>query len=119
MKLELASFPVEDVKFSKQTSYNNGVLEIDKEELVALILRDSKIASADLDIAFPGEQTRIVKVRDAVILPELRENRLIGGQQALPVPVLQRLTKTRVLNQDIFKRGQRPGLFGKQLVQVA
>ncbi len=66
MRLELATFPVKDIRFSKRTSYNNGVLEIDKEELVALILEDSKIASADLDIAFPGEQTRIVKVRDAV-----------------------------------------------------
>ena len=33
MKLELAEFPVKDVQFSKQTGYNNGVLEVDKDEL--------------------------------------------------------------------------------------
>lgn len=66
MKLELANFPVKDVKFSRHTSYKNGVLEIDKEELLALILEDKKVASANLDIAFPGEQTRIVNICDAV-----------------------------------------------------
>jgi len=66
MKLELVTFPVRDVQFSERTSYNNGVLEINKDELVALILEDSRIDSADLDVALPGEQTRIVNVRDVV-----------------------------------------------------
>ena len=66
MKLELASFPVNEVQFSKRTSFSNGVLEINKEELVNLIHEDKKVASADIDVAFPGEKTRIVKVRDAV-----------------------------------------------------
>lgn len=66
MRLELAEFPVKDVRFSRRTSYNNGTLEIDKGELVALVLEDNRIASADLDVAFPGEQTRIVNIRGAV-----------------------------------------------------
>jgi sarcosine reductase len=66
MKLELADFPVKNVRFSKQTSYKSGVLEINKEELKALVLEDKKIASADLDVAFPNEKTRIVFIRDAV-----------------------------------------------------
>lgn len=66
MKLELANFPVKDVRFSRRTGYDNGLLEINKEELLALVLKDNKIASADVDIAFPGEQTRIVLVRDVV-----------------------------------------------------
>ena len=37
MRLEFASFPVKDVRFGKQTGYNNGVLEINKAELVALV----------------------------------------------------------------------------------
>ena len=48
MKLELADFAVKDVRFSRQTGYNQGVLEIDKAELVALILEDKKIVAADL-----------------------------------------------------------------------
>ena len=66
MKLELANFPVKDVQFSKQTAYNNGILEINKEELLALITEDKRISSADLDVAFPGEKTRIVNIRDVV-----------------------------------------------------
>ncbi len=66
MKLEMVTFPVRDVKYSGQTRYSDGVLEINKEELVALALEDRRVASADLDVAFPGEQTRIVSVRDVV-----------------------------------------------------
>jgi len=66
MKLELGTFPVKDVQFSNQTSYNNGVLEVNKDELVTLVLEDRRIESAGLDVAFPGEQTRIVRIRDAV-----------------------------------------------------
>jgi len=66
MKLELATFPVKDVRFSEQTKYNNGILDINKKELIALILEDKRVASADIDMAFPEEQTRIVKVRDVV-----------------------------------------------------
>ena len=31
MRLELANFPVTDVRFSRRTGYNEGVLEINKE----------------------------------------------------------------------------------------
>lgn len=66
MKLEMAKFPVRDVKFGAQTSYRSGTLLINKDELIALVLEDKRVESADMEVAFPGEQTRIVKVRDAV-----------------------------------------------------
>jgi glycine reductase len=66
MRLEIVNFPVRDVKFGKRTSYNKGVLELDKNELLKLIREDKRIASAELDIAFPGEQTRIAFARDTV-----------------------------------------------------
>jgi glycine reductase len=66
MKLELADFFVRDVQFRKETTYNNGVLNINKEELVALVLEDNRIDGADLDVAFPGEKTRIIRIRDIV-----------------------------------------------------
>jgi hypothetical protein len=71
MRLELADFPVRDVRFSKETHYRNGVLEIDKQELIALILEDKKVLSVNLDMAFPGEQTRIVNIRD-VLEPRIK-----------------------------------------------
>lgn len=66
MRLELADFPVRDIRFARQTRYDSGILEIDKDELLTLALADRRIASADLDFALPKEQTRIVNVRDAV-----------------------------------------------------
>lgn len=66
MKLELASFPVGDVQFGNRTTYDDGVLEINSEDLVAIVLKDDKIVSARLEVAFPNEQTRILNVRDAV-----------------------------------------------------
>ena len=30
MRLELADFPVKDIRFDKRTEYNHGVLKIDK-----------------------------------------------------------------------------------------
>ncbi len=66
MRLQLANFPVKDVRFNGRTSYSGGVLDIDREELAALVLEDGRIVSANFDLAFPGEQTRIVRVRDVV-----------------------------------------------------
>lgn len=66
MKLELASFPVTNVRLNKQTSYKNGLLEVDERGLEASILGDKRIASADLDVAFPNQHTRIINVVDVV-----------------------------------------------------
>jgi len=63
MRLELADFPVKDVKFGKRTGYNDGVLEIDKNEIAALVLQDSRVTYFDLDVTFPGEKTRVANVR--------------------------------------------------------
>ena len=71
MRLELANFPVKDVRFDGRTNYNGGVLEINREELAALALEDGRVVSAKFDVAFPGEQTRIVRVRD-VVEPRLK-----------------------------------------------
>lgn len=66
MNLELATYPVTKVRWSDRTAYRDGHLQIDKQELLSIVLDDKKIVSADLDIALPGEETRIVNVRDVV-----------------------------------------------------
>lgn len=71
MRLELAEFPVRDIHFGKQTYYSGGVLEIDREELLTLILQDERVASADLDIAYPNDKTRVCNGRD-VIEPRIK-----------------------------------------------
>ncbi len=71
MKLEMANFIVKDVRFNGRTSYKDEVLTINKEELSKLVLEDTKIESAEIDISFPGDKTRIVLVRD-VIEPRIK-----------------------------------------------
>ena len=66
MRLEFAEFPVKAVHFGKRISYKNGELEINKEELIDLVMQDNKIASASIEIAYPGEQTRVINVRDRI-----------------------------------------------------
>ncbi len=66
MRLELANFRVKEARFGGQTMYKNGVLQIERNELIALIMRDRRIASAELDLTFPAEETRIIHVRDVV-----------------------------------------------------
>src|SRR6266545_3597169 len=66
MNLELTTFPVTKVQWSERTAYKDGRLEMDKEELLSIVREDSKIVYADLEIALPGEETRIVYVRDVV-----------------------------------------------------
>ena len=66
MKLEMATFPVKNIKFGQNTRYDRGTLEINKNDLNSLVMKDKKIATADFDLAFPGEQTRITFVRDVV-----------------------------------------------------
>lgn len=66
MRLELAAFPVREVRFGLETLFDRGTLTVNKDELIKLILQDRRVLAADLDVAFPGEKTRIVKIHDAV-----------------------------------------------------
>jgi glycine reductase complex component B subunit alpha and beta len=71
MRLEMGTFPVRDVAFGPQTRWQDGVLEIDRESILDILCRDPRIASADLELAKPGESIRIWPVRD-VIEPRMK-----------------------------------------------
>lgn len=67
MKLEIGNFHVKDVCFGGETSYRDGVLTIDKEAAMAYLREmDDHITDVDLVIARPGDDTRIVPVKEAV-----------------------------------------------------
>lgn len=66
MKLEMGNFYVKDVLFGEKTFYKNGILSIDKEEAMTFIREDEHIINLDLEITKPGENTRIVPVKEAV-----------------------------------------------------
>lgn len=66
MRLELGTFPVREVIFGAGTRYENGALTVDKAAVLAQLREDPRIASADMEIARPGESVRIWPVRDVV-----------------------------------------------------
>ncbi len=66
MKLEIAEFPVNQIRLSHRFSYANQVLEVDEGELLALVREDARIEDVSLAVAAPGEKTRITGIRDIV-----------------------------------------------------
>lgn len=66
MRLELGHVLIKDVQFSDTTKLENGVLFVNKEELLNLIKEDEHLASVEVDIAKPGESVRITPVKDVV-----------------------------------------------------
>ena len=66
MKLELGKFEINDVQFAEKSYIENHVLYVNKAEVEALVLEDDKLIECRLDIARPGERTRITPVKDVI-----------------------------------------------------
>ena len=66
MRLELGNILIKDVQFGNETKVDNGVLYVNKDELIALVSEDEHIASVDVDLARPGESVRITPVKDVI-----------------------------------------------------
>jgi glycine reductase complex component B subunit alpha and beta len=66
MRLDVGSFPVQDVVFGNTTRWSDGVLEVDADALVAEIRRDPRILKAQLHLLRPGERVRLTNVRDLI-----------------------------------------------------
>ena len=66
MRLEVATYEVQDIRFGPGTRLADGVLEIDAVELRALLCQDPALADVQVDLARPGEPVRIVHLLDAV-----------------------------------------------------
>ncbi len=71
MQLEVGTFPVQQITFGSQTRYQHGHLEVDRAAVLESVRRDPRIASADLELAHPGESVRIWPVRD-VLEPRIK-----------------------------------------------
>ncbi len=66
MELEIAEFPVTQIRLGHRFKYENEVLEVDKAALIALVQEDPRITDATFAVAAPGERTRITGIRDIV-----------------------------------------------------
>jgi glycine reductase len=66
MRLEIAEFPVRKIRLGNRFRYEHEILDVDDGALVALARQDARISDAWLDVAMPGERTRITGIRDLV-----------------------------------------------------
>lgn len=66
MNLELHRIKIEKLEFGPATTVKGTTLIINKEELKALLLKDTHLKGVDIDLAHPGESVRIMPVKDAI-----------------------------------------------------
>ncbi|HJN87378.1 MAG: glycine/sarcosine/betaine reductase component B subunit [Dehalococcoidia bacterium] len=66
MRLEIGTFPVKDIVLGTTTRWADGVLEINEDELVAMIMEEPSVSWAGLEVARPGDRTRIMEMRDTI-----------------------------------------------------
>ncbi len=76
MRLEIGEINIKDVRFGEKCEIIDNILFINKEELINLI-DDDHFESVDIDIAKPGEETRITPVKD-VIEPRVKVDEDLG-----------------------------------------
>jgi Glycine/sarcosine/betaine reductase component B subunits len=80
MRLELAEFPVKQIRLGHRYKYDSEVLEVDEAALIALVSEDARISDVKLAAATPGEKTRITGIRD-IVEPRCKVS---GGGQVFP-----------------------------------
>ena len=51
MKLELGKIFIKDIQFATTSKIEDGVLYVNKEELIKIVLEQEKLKCADFDIA--------------------------------------------------------------------
>lgn len=71
MELELGKIKISNVKFGDKTFIDDDILFINKEEMKEFLLEDDNIKEIEIDIARPGESTRILPVKD-IIQPRIK-----------------------------------------------
>lgn len=66
MNLKFKNFKVSDVVFGNEDSFENGVLTFNRKNAIKFLMdSDEHLVSVNLEIAKPGDNTRIVPVKDA------------------------------------------------------
>jgi glycine reductase len=66
MRLELGTFPVDEVVLGERTHWDSGKLEIDAKGIRRAILSDPRVVEAHLELIRPGDSVRVTSVRDVL-----------------------------------------------------
>ncbi len=87
MRLELGKIKITDVQFGSTTKVDKGILYVNEKEIINLVMEDERIKSVKIDLAKPGEETRITPVKD-VIEPRVK----VEGQGGIFPGVINKVT---------------------------
>ncbi|MCL1982827.1 MAG: glycine/sarcosine/betaine reductase component B subunit [Clostridiales bacterium] len=66
MRLELGKIKINDVQFGDEMKVDKGTLYVNKAAIAELVLEDEHIKSVEVELAKPGEETRITPVKDVI-----------------------------------------------------
>ncbi|MDO5096293.1 MAG: glycine/sarcosine/betaine reductase component B subunit [Peptostreptococcaceae bacterium] len=66
MRLEQRIIKIDDVQFANESKVENGVLYVNKDEIIQKLKEDPSIKDIKIDLAKPGEKTRIIPVKDVI-----------------------------------------------------
>jgi glycine reductase len=72
VSLVLSFHPIREIRFGSAICLEGAVLVLDRDELCALVLQDSRIESVDFEIVRPGESCRAGPVFD-IVEPRAKE----------------------------------------------
>src|SRR5262249_35334055 len=79
-RLELGTFPVREVRFGGRTRWDDGRLDLDPDELLAVARVDPRVEAAALRLPPPGASARSISPRD-VLEPRVKVD---GGGVVYP-----------------------------------
>ena len=66
MKLEFGEIQIKDVVLGNESKIEDHTLHINEEEVKNIVLEDDRFESVEIEIAKPGEKTRITPVKDVI-----------------------------------------------------
>ncbi len=66
MELKIHRVVVKALKEGDRTSFNDGTLTVNRKEIVDMLLKDPRISGVKVELALPGDRTRIIPVKDVV-----------------------------------------------------
>ncbi|MBF8981964.1 glycine/sarcosine/betaine reductase component B subunit [Lutibacter sp. B2] len=87
MRLELGKINIVDVQFGDTTKIESGTLYVNKQKIIDIVMEDEHIKSVEVELAKPGEETRITPVKD-VIEPRVK----VEGQGEIFPGVMSKVT---------------------------
>ncbi|WP_437130264.1 glycine/sarcosine/betaine reductase component B subunit [Peptostreptococcus russellii] len=66
LKLELRKIPINDIRFGDETKVDCTTLVLNKEEIIEELKKIPNVKDIKIDLAKPGDKTRIIPVKDVI-----------------------------------------------------